>query len=288
MKEFFTQNGNVDLFIREWGDPDADETVVLIHGYPDTHAVWTSVAERLAKRFRVVAYDVRGAGRSSAPRPTHYYRLKALASDFAAVLDAVSPTKPVHLVGHDWGSIQAWDFFSDARLARRIKSFTSISGPGFSQVAAGLRKRIAGRKADDLKSALVQLGRSWYILAFQLPVLPPLFWKTGLGDGMARRLARQGMGERAPSFAKDGAQGIALYRANFIPQMLHPKPAIVEAPVQLIVPTRDAFVGASLLETLRDWAPNLVVHEISAGHWVQETHPDELARWIGEFIERTR
>ena len=45
----------------------AARTVLLVHGYPDNHSVWDPVAEILADRFHVVAYDVRGAGASGVP-----------------------------------------------------------------------------------------------------------------------------------------------------------------------------------------------------------------------------
>ena len=57
---------DVDLAVDERGPSDAP-TVVLVHGYPDTSAVWAPVAERLADRYHVVTYDVRGAGASGAP-----------------------------------------------------------------------------------------------------------------------------------------------------------------------------------------------------------------------------
>ncbi len=51
--------GGVELCVAELGDPGRP-TVVLVHGYPDSKEVWSRVAPRLAERFHVVAYDVRG------------------------------------------------------------------------------------------------------------------------------------------------------------------------------------------------------------------------------------
>ena len=102
---------------------------MLLHGYPDTQAVWAPVVERLAARFHVVTYDVRGAGGSSAPRGRAAYHLDRLADDFDAVCRAVAPERPVHLVGHDWGGIQGWEFVTRPRFAGRVTSFTTIAGP---------------------------------------------------------------------------------------------------------------------------------------------------------------
>lgn len=67
-RERRVRTGGVELCVAELGD-DRQPTVVLVHGYPDSKEVWSEVAVRLADRFHVVLYDVRGHGRSTAPRP---------------------------------------------------------------------------------------------------------------------------------------------------------------------------------------------------------------------------
>ncbi|MBO0842513.1 MAG: alpha/beta fold hydrolase, partial [Nocardioides sp.] len=75
------------LAVYEQG-PRKAPTVVLVHGYPDNHTVWDAVASTLAERFHVVAYDVRGTGRSGVPDSTAGYRLTQLSADFKSVIDA--------------------------------------------------------------------------------------------------------------------------------------------------------------------------------------------------------
>lgn len=128
MAQRWVTSGTVQLAVREEGAPE-NPTVVLLHGYPDTGAVWDEVTERLRHRFHVVTYDVRGAGDSTVPGDEAAYALPELVGDLHAVIDAVSPARPVHLVGHDWGSIQGWDAVTSSALDGRIASFTSISGP---------------------------------------------------------------------------------------------------------------------------------------------------------------
>ena len=67
--QFHVQSGTVRLAATAWGDP-AKPVVVLVHGYPDNSHVWHGVAEALADRFHVIAYDVRGAGASATPCQT--------------------------------------------------------------------------------------------------------------------------------------------------------------------------------------------------------------------------
>lgn len=80
--------------------------MVLIHGYPDTKEMWDPVVARLAERVHVIAYDVRGAGRSDAPQSPAAYDFERLGDDFEAVADATAAGERVHLVGHDWGGLQ--------------------------------------------------------------------------------------------------------------------------------------------------------------------------------------
>jgi pimeloyl-ACP methyl ester carboxylesterase len=56
-------------------------------------------------------------------------------------------------------------------------------------------------------------------------------------------------------------------------------------PVQLIVPLRDPFVTPSFVRDVGRFASDLTRSEVDAGHWVVRTHPDQVARLVGEFVE---
>ena len=120
--------GDVRLAVYVSGPRDAPP-VVLVHGYPDSAAVWEPLRAQLDGGHRVISYDVRGAGASDAPAARSGYRLQRLAADLSAVVDATCGGKPFHLVGHDWGSIQSWQAVTDPQLKGRIASYTSMSGP---------------------------------------------------------------------------------------------------------------------------------------------------------------
>ena len=155
--------------------------VLLVHGYPDTHAVWHRIRSELGPDLRVVRYDVRGAGASQAPADRSGYRLDQLAEDLFAVAEAVSPDAPVHLVAHDWGSIQAWHAVTGPRAAGRIASFTSISGPCLDHTAFWLRERLRRPTPRRIAAVLRQGAKSWYIYAFHLPLVASLSWRCRLG-----------------------------------------------------------------------------------------------------------
>ena len=118
---------DVELAVREAGDATAP-TVILVHGFPDTSTVWDEVAVRLAEHHHVVLYDVR-VGRLTRPRGRRAFCLAHLSADLVAVMDATAGDQQVHLVGHDWGSVQAWETVTDPVHQARSRSYTTISGP---------------------------------------------------------------------------------------------------------------------------------------------------------------
>jgi NAD(P)-dependent dehydrogenase (short-subunit alcohol dehydrogenase family)/pimeloyl-ACP methyl ester carboxylesterase len=138
-QRFVKSSDGTRIAVYEQGNPSGP-TLVLVHGYPDTHSVWDAVVTLLADRFRIVRYDTRGAGDSDAPRPTSAYRMDRFADDFAAVVDA---EESVHVLAHDWGSAGVWQFLNRAGADQRVASFTSVSGPSPDHVSAYLRSALA-------------------------------------------------------------------------------------------------------------------------------------------------
>ncbi|MEU5009098.1 SDR family oxidoreductase [Streptomyces sp. NPDC021749] len=281
--------GGVELCVAELGDP-AHPTVVLVHGYPDSKEVWSQVARGLADRFHVVLYDVRGCGRSTAPRPLRGgFTLEKLTDDFLAVADAVSPDRPVHVVGHDWGSVQAWEFATVRRTEGRIASFTSMSGPSLDHFGHWIKKRMVRPTPRRAAQLLNQGAKSWYVYLLHTPVLPELAWKGPLGKrwpGVLQRVEKVPAGDYpTASLPTDAAHGAWLYRDNVRARLRRPRAdAYAHCPVQLITPTGDAFLSQRLYDDLEQWAPQLVRRTLPAKHWVPRTRPDQLVSWIAEFV----
>lgn len=281
------KNGAVDLAVRIWGDQTSKPTLLFVHGFPDNSLVWEGLASRLQDQFRVVAYDVRGAGQSTAPQRIRDYQLSELISDLGAVIEAVSPDEPVHIIGHDWGSIQCWEAATTPRFHDRIASFTSISGPSLDHAAFWLNRALRNGSPKDRQKAIRQLLHSWYIFSFHLPLVPRLSWRIAFNkwpSALTRYVPKLEQ-EIFASQARDGLNGIRLYRANFVPRLLKPTARWTDVPIQLIVPTEDSFVTAGLFDDLASWAPLLWRRDVVASHWVQLSHPDLIANHIREFVQ---
>ena len=275
----------IELAVYERGPTDGP-TVLLVHGFPDDHAVWDLVADRLAADHHVVTYDVRGAGRSGVPAGRDGYRMDALTHDVGAVARATSPDRPVHLVGHDWGSIQSWHAVTDPALAPLFASFTSLSGPSLDHGAAWVRARL--RPGDGRWTSLASQGvRSTYIVAFH----------ARSAGRVARRVARFAplvMERRehaeiddrwpSPDIADDAVHGLELYRANMFRRGGRRPPVPAPMPVQLIVADGDPYVTPILLEGIEALAPNLVRRHVAGRHWLPRSRPDQVARWVSEHV----
>jgi pimeloyl-ACP methyl ester carboxylesterase len=275
----------VRLLVREHGDP-ARPTVVCLHGYPDHSNLWDGVVAALVDRFHVVTYDVRGTGGSDKPRGRAAYRLDRLERDFVAVLDAVSPAEPVHLLAHDWGAVQAWHFVTGERARQRIASFTSISGPCLDHIGYFVRSRLRP-DPNALAELGGQLAKSWYVLFFQLPVLPELFWRSGAGTALLGTLERIGDGRTTPSGQRpmaDYLNGLELYRANIPRRLSGPQQRGVDVPVQVIAPTQDPFVSVRMQTDIERWASDLRVRTVPGGHWLPRSQPELVARLTAEHV----
>ncbi|MEV5968195.1 alpha/beta fold hydrolase [Kribbella sp. NPDC051952] len=269
-----TSRDGTRIALHEYGDPAAP-VLICVHGYPDNATLWEPVADHLAADFRIIAYDVRGAGDSDHPRGRAAYRLERLEDDFVAVLDAVSPDQPVHVLAHDWGSIQSWHFLTSARLRGRVASYVSISGPSLDHAGHFLRKRNA--------AVVRQLLHSWYIFYFHLPWLPERGWRKGWAHRAFNRLeAQPEQGERSLG---DYVNGINLYRANVLPRLLRPEQRHTEVPVLAVSPDADPFVTTPLQTDIARWAPNLTVKVVRGGHWMPRNDPGLVARLV---LEHTR
>ena len=95
---FYVEREGVRLHARDEGPRDAP-LVVMVHGYPDDLTVWDGVVALLRDRFRILRYDVRGAGLSDTPKPVAAYALEELKADLFAVVDRVAPGAAFHIVG---------------------------------------------------------------------------------------------------------------------------------------------------------------------------------------------
>ncbi len=271
----------VELAVYRCGRLDAP-VVLLVHGYPDNHTVWASVAEQLAARYQLLAYDVRGAGASVAPTHRAGYRIEQLADD----LDAVAATagRPVHVLAHDWGSVQAWHAVTRAGARQRYASFTSVSGPSLAYTGAWYRAAVRrGRQSIDRRAVLRQAAASWYVAFFLLPFLPEWAWRRGLLQRVPA-LRRRPAGVAVE--VSDAVHGLEMYRANVRANTSaagRARPCRI--PTLVLIPLGDPFITpACAADSPRRWVPELSIGRIEGGHWTFLNHPERVGDPLVSFL----
>ena len=108
----YAQCGDVRLSVHRAGH---GTPLILLHGYPQNHHCWESIAPTLAEHFDVIIPDLRGYGDSDAPADDAdhtTYSKRQMAADIAALMDALQ-IKQAHVLGHDRGGRVAYRFALD-------------------------------------------------------------------------------------------------------------------------------------------------------------------------------
>lgn len=293
-QRFVHTAAGVRLSVHTWGQPPSPahptEVVVLLHGFPDRAVFWQQVATHLSQDCHVVAYDMRGCGDSTPLQGTRHYRYAPLLDDLYAVIEAVSPHQPVHLVGHDWGALYGWDALFDARASQRVASFLTMA-PSLDQVGWWMRRRVLRptphRLAQVLHQGLVSNGLMAF---FTLPILPELLWRSGLASRMTRVLLKHLEGiERAPypGMVDDAIRYLGIYRSNLLQRSLRPRPIVrTTIPVHALIAVRDPFLPPRVFEGCHEWTHQYSESTIDAAHWAPLSRPETLSEAIRRFTQQ--
>jgi NAD(P)-dependent dehydrogenase (short-subunit alcohol dehydrogenase family)/pimeloyl-ACP methyl ester carboxylesterase len=290
-QQFVDSSDGVRIAAYVEGNPEGP-TVVLVHGFPDSHVLWDGVVPLLAERFRIIRYDNRGVGLSSVPKPVSAYTMERFADDFAAVTGELSPGQPVHVLAHDWGSVGIWEYLNRPGAGDRVASFTSVSGPSQDQLVdyifGGLRRPWRPRR---FARAVSQALRFSYMAFFSVPVLAPLFLRAALSIPALRRNAVDNIPDRlihhSDKLASDAAHSVKTYPANYFRSFSRRRRTIgiVDVPVQLIVNTKDKYVRPYGYDETARWVPRLWRRDIDAGHFSPMSHPQVMAAAVHDFAD---
>ncbi|MCH7906791.1 MAG: alpha/beta fold hydrolase [Chloroflexi bacterium] len=249
--------------------------VVLLHGFPDTSALWRNQIVALVKAgFRCIAPDMRGRGRSDRPDDVADYALTNMVRDVAGVMDALGVDR-AHIVGHDWGAAVAWLFAS--LMPDRTETLTAIS-VGFPG---------AGGPPD-----LEALQKSWYRLLIQFEGIAEEAMRRN-DWRLFRELLRQASDiDRYIKELSDPealTAGLNWYRANLPPEsfLRDPRPLPpVQAPTLGIWSTGDDYLTEKPMLASADHVTGSWRYERfeGAGHWIPLDEPERLNRLILEHI----
>ncbi|AGC47102.1 putative epoxide hydrolase [Myxococcus stipitatus DSM 14675] len=305
------ETNGIQLHVAEAGE---GPLVLLLHGWPESWYSWRHQIPALASAgFHVVAPDVRGYGRSTAPREVEAYRMTELLADFVGLLDALGERTAV-VVGHDWGAAMAWT--CAALHPERFRAVVGMSVPHLGRSPMPPMELFRNAFKD----------RWFYMLYFQEPGVAeaeleadiPRTMRTILagtpgfdvaaeavrarkpGDGFFTGVAPP---EQLPSwlteedvafFAKEFAHsgfrgGLNRYRNMDrdwadLPELATVK---IEQPALFLVGELDPGRAFTPVEYMKPLVPHLREMRVlpGAGHWIQQECADEVNAALLSFLK---
>ena len=251
--------------------PEHGEVVLLLHGFPQSSAMWRPQVEALAEAgYRAVAFDQRGYSPGARPHAVEDYRIAHLVGDSLAVAGA----EPFHVVGHDWGAVVAWHLA--AKHPERIRTLTALSVPHPVAFAQAL-----------VTPGCDQRSRSTYITFFQQRDVAE---DALLGGGLAAALEASGypggVDERVRAMSEPGALTAALNWYRAIDFSLVAGVGKVVVPTMFVWSTGDLALAREGAEATADHVVGPYRLEVLDGvsHWIAEEVPDTLTRLLLEHL----
>lgn len=287
------ETGETSIFVRWSG---SGSPVLLLHGFPQTHLMWRSVAPLLARRFTVVCADLRGYGRSGCPAstPDHApYAKRAMARDMVVVMEQLG-FHHFSVAGHDRGG----------RVAYRL----ALDHPGRVERLAVLDILPTGTVWERADARFALAYWPWSLLAQPEPfpervieAAPEAVVDDALG-GWGSPSAVFGAEVRAAyvEALRDPARVHAIceeYRAAATLDRWHDeadRKSGRRIACSLLVlwsgsgPLNSWYVEAGgPLALWRDWGDDVQGGPLNAGHFFPEEIPNETADALGRFFAAT-
>ncbi len=138
----FFEYDDLSLYYVEAG-LNNDEAIVFLHGFPANWFSFVKQLEYFRTKYRVIAIDGLGAGRSDAPTDITPYRLANMSAHIVALLDELQIDR-AHFVGHDWGAVLAFGLAQE--YPARTYTVTGISAPPQNVMLKLLEENIEQRE----------------------------------------------------------------------------------------------------------------------------------------------
>ncbi|MCF1710186.1 alpha/beta hydrolase [Tabrizicola sp. J26] len=260
--------------------------VLLLHGFPQTHALWARIAPDLVARgYRVICSDLRGYGASSKPQDMADCSFRAMAADQLAVMRALGAPR-FHLVGHDRGGRTAHRMALDHPEAVASVTLMDIV-PTLTLL-------------DDLRMEVAQTYWHWFYLAQPEPFPermigadPDFFFETSLvgwgaskvADFDAEQMAAYRAAWRDPEAIRGACND---YRAALTVDRADDRADLgrrIAAPTLVLYGASGAM--ARLYDLPATWVPkftSLQAEALPGGHFFPDLHPAQTAAAIARFL----
>ena len=277
------ETNGISLHTRQAG-PEDGPLVVLLHGFPEFWDSWHRQIEPLADAgYRVIVPDQRGYNRSDKPDGVASYHIEELVADVVGLIDAAG-RETAAVAGHDWGAAVAW--WLALSHPDRIDSLTAVNVPHPTVME------------ETLRHSLSQLRKSWYMFAFQVPMLPETIATANNCRVLSRGLTNS---SRPGTFSATDLQryreawtqpGAVTSMINWYRAMgrYRPRPPReqVSVPTLVMWGQQDEFLEPAMAEESLTYCDDgRVVTYPSATHWVLHERPEETAEELLAHLDAT-
>jgi pimeloyl-ACP methyl ester carboxylesterase len=264
--------------------------VLLYHGFPSFWYSWFDQMEALKGRYRVVAVDALGAGRSAKPASLQAYRIDRLAAQLDGLARHLAGSRRFVLVGHDWGAALAFAYAQ--ANPHRLRGVIGMSAPPYNLFL----DLVATNQEQQARSTYMQLFRKLDLRAIEAGAVPDRIWRQsyrGLVESKSitaeeTELFRTALADPA---AING--GMNWYRANIPPfDKITPTdrwPAAnppISVPSLLLWGDEDKTFVADFLPLMTSYAPGGRVAQLAGvAHWSSMQRPELANQAIVAFLD---
>lgn len=302
----------IRLSVRACGPAPAEHpntpTVVFLHGFPEAAFVWDEVLLSLgldpAAPVRCVAPNLRGFECSGAPGEVEAYKAKHIVADVAALLQIVSPDKPVAaLVAHDWGGAVAWNLAiaqSQGKLPRLIERLVIMNSPHPYTFWRELMHSPEQQAASAYMNFLCRPDAPRLLSENDYARLWPFFTNTALTGTHVCEAVNSGQhwltepvkDQFRAVWGMGLAGGCNYYRASPLKPadlqtvgaaqvQLKPEDFRITLPVHVLWGLGDIALRPELLDGLEACIDQLQVERLpNASHWLVHEHPSKVAAFV--------
>lgn len=287
----------VNLYLVQSPMPSAEaETIVFLHGYPDTHHSWEKQLSYFSTNYRVAAFDLRGSGKSSVPADQRSYRMSELFRDVDKILDTLVGTDgKAHLVGHDWGSIIFWSYISQPENQRRVLSFSAVACPHPMLFYKNIFGKLLAFRPEPILEGFQQILKSYYMLLFQFPFVPEFVWQSFTKELWSLLMQNSGLPESDSMFklSEEEIRSCTIHTINLYREIFrNGAPALPRVPLQLpvsvFIPEDDLAITPEVYDNTDGIARNLRINRVQANHWVHRERPDWFNQNLGSFLRSVK